>query len=299
MKSLEKKLSIIICTRNRAESLYLTLSYLKKLKVPQDWLCRFIFVNNGSSDKTSDVLSGFATLSKVECLILDEPRPGLSTARNTALEKVDGGVVVFTDDDCCPSDDWLERIALHFSSMDSADILGGRVELYNNLDIPITINSDRNTYEITTFTSHVTQIMGCNLSFRINVIADVGLFDMSLGAGSKFLSAEDTDFNTRCLAAGYKIRYDPTVLVFHNHGRRTESEREKLMKGYARGRGALYAKNFISGQKKALREFYWELRSFFRGFITLRPLLSKNKITNFNEMLELCFGFFLGWLHYR
>ena len=66
-------------------------------------------------------------------------------------------------------------------------------------------------------------------------------------------SAEDWDFVYRLHKAGAKIVFSPDVLVFHDHGRRSQAEVESLRYGYAIGRWAFYFKHAASFDVEALR----------------------------------------------
>jgi GT2 family glycosyltransferase len=48
-----------------------------------------------------------------------------------------------------------------------------------------------------------------------SAIAEIGEFDVRLGAGAKFPGAEDNDFCYRLLESGYRIRYVPEALLYH------------------------------------------------------------------------------------
>src|SRR5581483_12381122 len=98
--------SIIICTRNRAQHLKATLESLNRVRVPSDLSAEVIVVDNGSSDETGAIvkdtkLRDFALRYSVE------PRPGQSNARNRGLGIARGRAILFTDDDVRPPGEWL------------------------------------------------------------------------------------------------------------------------------------------------------------------------------------------------
>ena len=53
---------------------------------------------------------------------------------------------------------------------------------------------------------------------------------------------EDLDAAARVSAAGWRGRYEPRVIVHHDHGRRRGPDVDRLERGYDIGRGAFYAK---------------------------------------------------------
>ena len=55
-------------------------------------------------------------------------------------------------------------------------------------------------------------------------------------------SGEDTEYIFRAYAAGLKIEYAPSIVVFHHHGRKTFVDARRLWQNYMVGSGGLYAK---------------------------------------------------------
>lgn len=291
-------LTIAICTRNRAAALGETLDSIDALAQPADWDVELVVVDNGSTDDTGAVLAEFARRARVPVRLLLETRPGLSVARNCALQATTADVVAFTDDDCFPQADWLQCIAEHYSRQDSEAVLSGRVELYNPADLPVTINTSRKPVTITQPTMNLTSLMGCNMALSRATIERVGTFDEAFGAGGRFVSAEDTDYLYRALAAGFAMRYSPDMVVFHNHGRRAPAEREKLMRGYAIGRGAMYYKFWRLGDRLASRSMYWDLRQSVKTVLRWRTDAESRRLC-LRDFVFVLRGFFQAVRSYR
>lgn len=289
---------VVICTRNRAGSLDLSLSSLNALEVPMGWMVECVLVDNGSTDDTPTVLGRFAASCPLQVRVVTEPQPGLSAARNAALRSTHADVIAFTDDDCLPQADWLLQLCAHFSQPDASPLVGGRVELYDPADLPITINTSTVARLIERPSMNLTSIMGCNFAFRREIVERIGLFDERLGAGAQFISAEDTDFLYRALKGGLRLAYDPTITVQHKHGRRTESDRGKLMRGYAIGRGAMYCKHWLARDPLALRSLFWDLRDSLKASFDSRHTRIHRKLC-LNQLWQVCMGFVQAWPLYR
>jgi glycosyltransferase involved in cell wall biosynthesis len=56
--------------------------------------------------------------------VVRSPSPGAAEARNAAVAVARGEVLAFTDQDCRPMPDWLER---GVRALDGADVVGGRI----------------------------------------------------------------------------------------------------------------------------------------------------------------------------
>jgi GT2 family glycosyltransferase len=89
------------------------------------------------------------------------------------------------------------------------------------------------------------------------------------GAGTKIASGEDSDFLYRAHKKGLKIRYYPDVLVYHDHGRKADSDVNALLRGYGCGRGAFYCKHILLGDRivmrMALREVILTIRLLIKN----------------------------------
>jgi len=94
--------------------------------------------------------------------------------------------------------------------------------------------------------------------------------DERFGAGTRLLSAEDSDFICRALISNKQIEYIPEIRVFHAHGRRTEEAASALMRGYVIGRGAFYCKHGLRLDMQVVKQAYWEVRNLLRDSIEAR-----------------------------
>lgn len=257
------KISIIVCTRDRASQLEKALEYWKVIQ-PQN-LCELILVDNGSSDSTATVIDTFSKQVEFPVVYIYEGKPGLSRARNAGLAHVRGDAVTFTDDDCYPKDDFISEISRLFHEREDIGFLGGRVLLHDKEDLRVTIQ-ERDCVNETRPRSFVTAgaIHGANLSVRRVVIEKIKGFDERLGAGTKLMSAEDTEFMARASWNGFTGMYHPAPVVFHHHGRKNEADRVKLRKGYAIGRGAYYIKFVLRSDSSLKYSKFW-LNRFSKG----------------------------------
>ena len=61
----------------------------------------FIIVDNGSTDNTKEIVGAY------EVMLLHEPKPGPSAARNRGLYHASGEIVAYLDADTIPTRRWL------------------------------------------------------------------------------------------------------------------------------------------------------------------------------------------------
>ncbi|HEY9479453.1 MAG TPA: glycosyltransferase family A protein [Gemmatimonadaceae bacterium] len=269
--------SIIACTRNRCGALAKLLESLTRLSVPHGLSWQLVLVDNGSTDGTGELLDTFSDRLPIERVF--EPEKGLSRARNAGLRAARGEILAFTDDDCIPAPDWVRVIHAEFARNPALAGLGGRVELHDPRDYPITIRTSRHREVLTTAHQLPGLMVGCNMALRRSAVDVVGEFDTTLGAGTPVGSAEDTDYLYRALLHGLRVEYIPEVLVAHNHGRRESDDVGRLRRSYARGRGALLTKYLLKADRGMAACAYGDLRWNGRELIrTLRARSSPRPV---------------------
>jgi len=114
-------ISVIIPTYHDWERLKLCLAALREQTYPQD---RFevLVVNNDPQDPVPEMElpNNFQVLS--------ESKPGSYAARNKGISVAKGEILAFTDSDCIPYEDWLEKAVERL--LDGAQRVAGHVELF-------------------------------------------------------------------------------------------------------------------------------------------------------------------------
>lgn len=119
------KITVVICTWNRAQLLDQTLSAMASLSIPPDVEWELLVVNNNCSDQTDEVIARHA--SGLPIRRLHEPRAGLSHARNCGVEAACGELIVWTDDDVLVDPDWLAAYARAARDWPGASFFGGTI----------------------------------------------------------------------------------------------------------------------------------------------------------------------------
>ena len=118
-------LSVVVATRNRADSLERLLAQLsRQVDAPSFEL---IVADNGSHDRTPDILRRASSNLRILSVRVDEP--GKGRALNAALEIATGALVVFTDDDVEPDPRWLAELYAAAERHPEAQVFGGRIDV--------------------------------------------------------------------------------------------------------------------------------------------------------------------------
>ena len=241
-------ISLIICTRNRAGPLQRCLDAVGAIAHRGGW--ELVMVDNGSTDATADVIHRFAETAVMPVRYVSQPVPGLSNARNAGLAAATGAIIAFTDDDCYPQPDFLDRVADAFADP-RLGYVSGRILLHDPTDYPATINESTVPLRFPAGRYLAPgAIKGANLHFRREALDAARHFDPLFGSGALFPS-EDVDTAARVGRMGWDGAYDPAIVVSHHHGRKA-ADIGSLHKAYDIGRGAYHAKLLI--EDKALGE---------------------------------------------
>jgi GT2 family glycosyltransferase len=228
------RLTVAICTHNRAAQLADTLQRFQALRAPGcQW--ELLIVDNASTDGTPTLLEQQHWRPGVPMRSVREERLGVAFARNRAVEEAKGEYVLFIDDDETPDEDWL---AAHARALreHAPDAAGGRIEVrLTGAERPPWL-----TDELLGFlgrldhgplprrlTDEGEKIFTGNAAFRRETVQRLGLFDTTLGRRGRInAGGEDVDLFVRLLRAGCDVRWVPDAVIFHR------IEAQKLRRSY-------------------------------------------------------------------
>ncbi|MDC7676439.1 glycosyltransferase [Asticcacaulis machinosus] len=127
-------ISVIMCTRNRAEQLRRVLETAAAMTVPNGLEWEMVLVDNGSSDHTAEVVSRFSDRIPIRYVL--EAKAGLSNARNRGVAEAAGEYICWTDDDVLIDPNWLSAYADAFQRHPEATVFGGVIEPVTEIELP-------------------------------------------------------------------------------------------------------------------------------------------------------------------
>ena len=116
-------LSLVICTRNRADQLVQTLHKLSVIRSQLHW--ELVVVDNESTDQTSAVLESFAANFDHPVQIIKQQGRGVAIAKNAGWQAARADIVVCLDDDAVIMPHELETVPCWFTKMPRMSFLGG------------------------------------------------------------------------------------------------------------------------------------------------------------------------------
>jgi glycosyltransferase involved in cell wall biosynthesis len=244
--------SVVICTRDRHESLGKTLESVLAQDYPD---YQVLVVDQSSGDETCRLVETMGhDCARLRYLRLE--RPGLSRAYNAGIRATNSPLLVFTDDDVTVPPDWLSRVATAFAQNPTVGLLYGQVlippELVGSRDgvtpalgIPERRILDRKR-------GFRVFGMGANFAARRQLLERVGGFDEVLGGGGPLQSAQDFDLLYRVYKAGESTLLEPEVVVYHYGFRSLSGEWQATMRSYGVGVGGFYFKHVRLGDPYAV-----------------------------------------------
>jgi glycosyltransferase involved in cell wall biosynthesis len=225
MNSRKPSLSVLICTRNRAQKVPRAVASVLANTFTDFEL---IVVDQSTDNATQEAL---ATINDGRLRHIATDTVGLAISRNIAIRTAAADIVVFTDDDCICDRDWLAAIHAEFAADPEAMGVYGRVVPYGKdaaapwdcigqsgeRFCPALIQSTkRSTFDGPTI-PHLSLGGGNNMAFRKEAFRRVGLYMEILGPGTRIGTGDDTEFTYRLLSNHCRLIYSPKPVVEHDN----------------------------------------------------------------------------------
>ena len=164
-KSANPTVSIVVPVYNEEESLLMTLSSLSDLEIPDNYPAELRIVNDGSEDKTQEILDYF----KINSITLSE-NMGRASARQTGLENAQGEYIIQADGDTLYPPKWglayiesLKDRSISLTYGDHAFITKNRIERWV---IPLHIALGNLLYSYRKKNREYMNVHGFNSAFR-------------------------------------------------------------------------------------------------------------------------------------
>jgi len=217
------KISVLICTYNRSQSLGVAVESVAAQSLPQSLDWEILIIDNNSPDQTRQVVEDLQHRYPNHIRYVFEPQQGVSHARNAGIREARGEILAFLDDDETASKDWLQNLTGNLHNGEWAGA-GGRVLPPSSFSPPRWLSTKSSfangplaAFDLGLVAGQLSEpAFGANMAFRREVFDKYGGFRTDLGrAGKSMISNEDTEFGRRLMAAGLRLRYEPSALTYH------------------------------------------------------------------------------------
>jgi len=219
------RISVILCTYNRCHSLATALESVALSQLADSISWEVLIVDNNSKDETRDVVAQFGRRYPGRFRYFFEPRQGKSHALNSGVREASGEILAFMDDDVVVDTKWLQNLTARLQQTEWVGV-GGRILPEGSFTPPAWLSlKDKYAlaplalFDLGTQRGEMLEApFGTNMAFRREVFSMFGGFRTDLGPqpGSEVQHNEDSEFGSRLLAAGQRLWYEPSAVVYHS-----------------------------------------------------------------------------------
>jgi len=189
-------------------------------------LREIIFVNDGSTDDSEEIVAGFPGR------IITGRGIGAAAARNDGIEQTTSEFIWCIDADCIAQNDTLSLLLKGFES-DAVAAVGGSLGNACPDSLLATLVQDEITWRHTRMPEVVNFLASGNVVYRRSAIQQVGGFDES------FRWAHDAELAYRFRSTNRELRFRKNAVVLHHHFTKWHAYLFKQA-AYAKNRMLLY-----------------------------------------------------------
>lgn len=206
------ELTVVIPTRDRPAQLEACLGALAQQHFPMAGV-EVIVVDDGSREPVEPVVAPLRQRLQLE--LVRQSGSGPAAARNLGVANARGRFLAFTDDDCRPAPEWLDRLAARLIAAPDV-VVGGRT--VNALSGDLCAEASQALvgylYEYFNRGPEARWFLATNnLALARETFRSVGGFDPSFPGAA----GEDRDFCDRLRRGGHAMAFAPDAVVLHAH----------------------------------------------------------------------------------
>jgi len=199
--------SVIIPAYDSSGTIRVCLEGVLNQTLPRDSY-EVIVVDDASHDDTAAIAERYGVK------VVRQAHGGPAVARNLGARCAQGDILVFTDSDCAPTEEWLIRMLRPFRN-DQAVV--GAKGVYRTSQRELTARFVQLEYEDKyrrmARQRYIDFVDTYSAAYRREVFLQNGGFDESF----PFPSVEDQEFSFRLARKGYRMVFVPDAVVAHHH----------------------------------------------------------------------------------
>ncbi|MCA9944073.1 MAG: glycosyltransferase [Anaerolineales bacterium] len=214
--------SIIIPALNAQDTLPACLQACREQALPAGVHLEIILVDDGSTDRTPEIAE-----EKNVRLIRHQTRRGAAAARNNGLNVAQGDIILFTDADCVPQPNWVAEMIRPFQDPTIQGCKGIYATQQPELVARFVQIEYEDKYDLLRAQPAIDFIDTYSAGYRAAALQAAGGFNEAIRY------VEDQELSFRLAAAGHKMVFQETAVVFHQHSDSLPRYfRKKVMIGY-------------------------------------------------------------------
>jgi glycosyltransferase involved in cell wall biosynthesis len=198
--------TIIIPTFNGGRRIGNCLDALVQQTAGRD--AEILVVNDGSTDNTAEIVARYS-----EVRLITQSNAGPAAARNRGAIEARGAIILFTDDDCVPTAEWLAAITEPFQDPIVVGTKGVYRTRQQSLAARFVQIEYEDKYRLMSALSQIDFIDTYSAGFRRERFLEMGGYDTSFPVAC----AEDIELSYRMSARGWIMKFVPGAVVYHTH----------------------------------------------------------------------------------
>jgi glycosyltransferase involved in cell wall biosynthesis len=199
--------SVIVPAYQAARMINNCVRALNRQTIPRDRY-DIIVVDDGSTDETAAIAREACADRVIIC-----PHQGPAAARNAGVAATSAEIVLFTDADCEPSPEWLERMVAPFADSRVMGTKGTYRSRQRALMARLMQLEFEIRYERMASLPRIDFVDTYAAAYRRSLLSQSGGFDPTYPP----TSAEDVDLSFRLAGQGHWLVFVPEAWVWHHH----------------------------------------------------------------------------------
>jgi glycosyltransferase involved in cell wall biosynthesis len=230
-----QKVSVVVPSYGRSPKLIArTLNALLHQDYPKDFYDITLVDDGNPDDSVRAAVSICEEPSRIR--YIRAIHGGAASARNHGIRASHGDIVVFTDDDCEPTSNWITDLVTGFFD-DGIGGVGGRTVPRLQGNIIVRFLDQRRAlrrFMVDKDSEEPDILPTANAAYRRTVLVEIGGFSEQFARMGLSYGGEDRDLTWRVIKAGHRISINLNAWVYHEH---RSTLWQLIEQGYQYGRG--------------------------------------------------------------
>jgi lipopolysaccharide/colanic/teichoic acid biosynthesis glycosyltransferase/GT2 family glycosyltransferase len=201
------KYSIIVPVYNSQNTIGQCLDGLICQTIKRD-AYEILLVDDGSTDDTARIVENYP-----EIRYLPVKHGGPAAARNAGSYAARGEILAFTDSDCIPAPDWLEKLTAPFENPKVVGVKGAYRSQQKSIMARFVQLEYEYKYRRMAEQPSIDFIDTYSAAYQRDIFLKNGGFEISFSTPS----VEDQELSFRLASKGYLLVFEPEAIVFHKH----------------------------------------------------------------------------------
>ncbi len=229
-----------------------------------------IIVVDNNSDKH------FLTNLRKYKIRLLSAKEGTYAARNKGIKAAKGDILAFTDADCIPAKEWIEK-GVDAIRNQAAGLVAGKIELFPKGNRPTIAEM----FEIITGFRQELYVKKWHFGATANVFTKKQVINKVGPFNDYLISGGDLEFGKRIFEAGYMQIYAPEVIVWH-------PARGSVLKILGKHRRVVRGINCIQ-KTKSIKKLLVDIKDDWPQLADFREILGDRRLKKFRLKASIFF----------